>query len=220
MNQQAIVIGLGQYGMALARALSKQGVEVLAVDLDADRVQAAATFCEALAADAMDERTLERLNPAKRDLAVVAIGDEAREASIMATALLRQLGAKRIIARATDDLHDRVLRQVGAHEVVHPERSAGERLAQSIAHKGLLDSFQLGDDLEVAELAVLPIWVGRPLKELDLPERLRLNVVAIRRLQAGRGKVLAPNANQPLVEGDILVTVGPPRAASRAMGSN
>lgn len=127
MKKQAIVIGLGQFGMSVARALSERGVDVLAVDIAEERVRVAAGFAaEAACFDAMDTDALARTSPERREVCICAIGDEAKEASIICTALLRQMGAPRVIARANDDLHERILKLVGAHQVVNPERAFGE----------------------------------------------------------------------------------------------
>ncbi|MCB9665676.1 MAG: TrkA family potassium uptake protein [Alphaproteobacteria bacterium] len=213
-RQQALVIGLGQFGMAVARALVDNGVEVLAVDRRADRIQAAAAFAtNASQLDATDEAQLAELAPTSRDLVIVAIGDESREASIMVTALLRQMGTRRVLARATDDLHARILRLVGAHEVVHPERAFGERLASRLSFRGILDVLPLGADLAITELQAPQAFVGSSLKELGLPGRFQVTVVALRRQQEGAGRLLLPRADTVVQADDVLVLVGPPRAA-------
>lgn len=212
--QQAIVIGLGQFGMALSRALTHQGVEVVAVDRKASSVQLASEFCaEALAMDAMSEEDLASLHPADRDLCVCAIGDESREASIVVTALFRQLGARRIVSRATDALHERILHLVGAHEVVTPERSYGDRLAVRLAQRSVIDIQPLGAGINLTEIAAPASLLGRPLSALRLPQRFRLTVVAVRRMQAGQPVVLPATAELELQPGDVVVVVGPPGAA-------
>ena len=116
--------------MSLARALAQHGSEVLAVDTNEAHINEIAPFvADAVIMDAMDEEALASLAPSQRDTCVCAIGDDNREGSIIVTALLRQLGAPHIIARATDELHARILTLVGAHEVINPEQNYGERLA-------------------------------------------------------------------------------------------
>lgn len=214
MRTQMLVVGLGQFGMALLRALVANGAEVVGVDRRQDRVQAAAAFAtEAVRADAMDEEQLARLGPARRDVCVCAIGDESLEASILVTALLRQMGAQRVIARATTDLHARILGLVGAHEVVHPEQIVGERLAARLSYRGILDVLPLGDDLVITELTTPQVFLGRTLQELRLPNRFNVTVVAIRREVDGHGQVIMPTAELRLAPGDVLVVVSPPGAA-------
>lgn len=214
MGKQALIIGLGQFGMSLARSLASHGVEVTAVDLREDRVQAAAVFvADAMVLDAKDESALARLGPSRRSSCVVAIGDENREGSIIATALLRQMGAPYVLARATDAMHERILRLVGAHEVVNPERAEGERIAKRLAHHGVLDEIPLGDSLTITELRPPVAFVGRNLVDLALPRRFGVTIVAIHRVEDGLGKVHLPDPYDPLRADDILVVVASAGAA-------
>lgn len=207
MKTQALVIGLGQFGMSLARSLAQKEVEVLAVDRNDDLVRMAAGFAtEAARFDATDEQQLARASPERRDLSIVAIGNESREGSIICTALLRQMGARRIIARSVDPLHDRILHLVGAHEVVNPEQAFGERFAAHLLYAGVIDEIRLGKDLSITELRVPRAFVGRTLVDLQLPTRYRLTVIALRRDVVD--DVIIPNPTEPLGEGDILVVVG------------
>lgn len=206
MSRQAIVIGLGQFGLALAGSLRRKGVEVLAVDVDEERVRAAASVVEeAVRFDSTDEAALARTNPARRDLCVCAIGAEAREASIITTALLRQMGASRVVARASDPLHERILRLVGAHEVVNPEQAFGERYATRLMYSAVLDEIELGEDLVITELHPPPSFVGRSLASLELPRRYGLTVIAVRR--AATTAVDLPDPKRALEAEDLLVVV-------------
>jgi len=219
MRRQVMVIGLGQFGMALAEALSHRGVDVLAVDSDPRLVQEASTFvAQAAAFDATDEDALARTEPTTRDVAVCAIGPVAREASILVTALLRQMGARRIIARAADDLHERILKLVGAHETVNPERAYGERLASRLAFSGLVDEVALGEDLMITEVRIPPVFVGRNLVELTLPKRFNVTLIAVRHAtEEGRGDLRLPSPREALSDGDILVLVGRPGAVTEML---
>jgi trk system potassium uptake protein TrkA len=214
MKKQAIVIGLGYFGTSLARALTERDVEVLAVDRRADRVQEVASFVtEAVRFDTTDEAALAQTAPDRRDICVCAIGDESKESSIICTALLRQMGARRIIARANDALHERILRLVGAHEVVNPEREYGQRLANRLCYEQILGEMPLGEDLVITEIMVPESFVGRTLIELGLPRKHGLTVVALRRGHA----VSQPDPKQPLLAGDIAIVVARPGAVQRMM---
>ncbi len=219
MQKQVLVIGLGQFGMSLARALAHRGMEVLAADREPRLVQDVAPFvARALVLDATDEEELSGVEPARRDHAICAVGPESREASIICTALLRQLGAPHIIARATDPLHERILRLVGAHEVLNPERAFGERLAARLAFGHVMDEVPLGADLIITEIRAPALLVGRSLVQLGLPRRFGLNVVAIRRTSTdGRGTLLLPRPDDPIQPDDILVLVGRPGAAGELL---
>jgi trk system potassium uptake protein len=209
MKKQAVVIGLGQFGMALAQSLSARGVDVMAIDTKEERVRTAATFtADAICFDGTDEVALAQTSPQRRDVCVCAIGDESRESSIIVTALLRQMGAPLVVARATDPLHERILRLVGAHQVVNPERAFGERLATRLMHTGVIEEVPLGEDLLITEIEVPQTCIGRTLEELALPRKHAMTVIAIR--SRATQAVTLPESKQRLERGDILIVVGRP----------
>lgn len=206
MSKQAIVVGLGQFGSALSRSLTARGVEVLAIDTREDLVRAVAPdVSEALSMDATDEPSLASLAPARRDLCVVAIGEESRESSIICTALLRQMGAPRVIVRAMDSIHERILRLVGAHDVVNPEREFGERLASRIMFERVVGELPLGNDLLLTEMSLPAAFAGHTLSELGLPRRFGVTVLLIRR--AGKSPIVMPEPEERLQPEDIIVVV-------------
>lgn len=206
MSEQALVIGLGQFGMAVARSLVERGAEVLAVDRRRNLVDLAADFVtEAVALDATDEDALHQLQPAKRDFTICAIGDDSREASIICTALLRQMGTPRIIARANNPLHQRILHLVGAHQVVNPEEEFGKRLANRLLFKHVVNEMPLGNNLHMTELRVPAGFAGKSLVELQLPKKYGVTVVAVQR--GGTKDVVQPDAEASLQTSDILIVV-------------
>lgn len=208
MSRQTLVIGLGQFGMSLARALAQHGSDVLAVDIREDHINDIAPHVtDAVLMDAMDEEALASLAPAQRDVSVCAIGDDNREGSIIVTALLRQLGAPHIIARATDELHTRILKLVGAHEVIHPERNYGERLAIRLAWRNVVNVLPLGGNLALTEIAAPESFWGRTLAELNLPKRFRVTVSAVRHEAETDVEAAIPDPHKPLSRGDILMLV-------------
>jgi len=214
--KQAIVIGLGQFGMSLSRALTEEGVEVIAVDSRPGRVQEASAFvAQAMTFDATDEEALAGLAPGRRDIGVCAIGDEAREASIIVTALLRQLGTPRVVARASDDLHGRILSLVGAHEVINPERAFGERYARRLVHAGIIEEIPLGRALVVSEVKVRPVMVGRTLPDLTLHKHFGITVLGLQTIEDGKETLILPDPRRPLTEHDTLIVVGRPGAARK-----
>jgi len=214
MAQQIMIIGMGQFGMALARALVKKGVEVLAVDSNKSLVDDAATFAtEALVVDATDEAELARLDPNKRDAVVCAIGDDSKESSIICTALLRQLGAPFIIARANSKTHQRILHLVGAHQVVNPEQEFGQRFAHRILLRNVIADTSIADGLQLTELRIQPGMIGKDLVELALPKRFGVMVVAIRR--NGVQETFLPSPHEKLRENDVLVVVSSETAITK-----
>ncbi|GAB6145695.1 potassium channel family protein [Desulfocicer niacini] len=206
MIQQILIIGLGQFGMSLARTLSQKGAEVMAVDPQKPLVQEASVFVtEALAMDATDEVELARLHPEKRDAVVCAIGDDSKEQSIICTALLRQMGAPFIVARANDKMHQRILHLVGAHKIVNPEQEFGMRFANRLLYRHVIADTAIGEDLNLTEIRIQPSMVGKNLIELALPRRFGILVAAIRRGSPDR--IIQPSPHEPLQAEDNLMIV-------------
>jgi trk system potassium uptake protein TrkA len=207
------VIGLGIFGRAVVLSLKAAGESVLAIDSNQDEVDRMASELDAVVrADATDEEALRELRIERFGCAVVAIGAESMEASILVTALLRQFGVPQIVARSLSILHGRVLRAVGAHQVVSPEWEMGQRLARQLAQPSVLERFDLGDEVEVAELEVPRAFVGHTLVELEVRRRFGVSVGAIRRMD----RVLAMlEGGERLKEGDILVVIGPGAAIAK-----
>lgn len=214
MPQQILIIGLGHFGMSLARTLSEKGAEVLAVDVNKHLVAEAATFVtEAVVLDATNEDELARLEPSRRDVAVCAIGDDSRESSIICTALLRQMGAPVIIARANNKVHHRILQLVGAHQVINPEQEFGKRFANRVLYRHFIADTPLGEDLHLTEIHTQASMVGKTLVELALPKRFGVTVVGIRR--EAKGNVVQPSVNEPLKADDNLLIVSNEAAIPR-----
>ncbi len=207
------VIGLGRFGWSLATALARSGQSVLAVDRNPETVQAIAPEIDAsVCCDTTDEAALGELHLERTTSTIVAIGAEAKEASILTTALLRQAGVPRIVGRAVSDLHARVLLAVGAHEVVNPEKEMGARVARRLARPSILEQVPLGDDADLAEVEVPEAFVGKTLVDLDVRRRFDVSVVAVRRGGRVISNVLGLG---PLESGDVLVVIGAPAAVGR-----
>jgi trk system potassium uptake protein TrkA len=212
MAQQILIIGLGQFGMALAHALSEKGAEVLAVDRNRGKVEEASEFvAEAVAIDATDETELLRLQPAQRDAVVCAIGDSNKEASIICTALLRQMGVRHIISRANDKVHKRILQLVGAHEIITPELEFGKRFAAKMLYRNILADTTLGEDLLLTELCPPASMIGKNLIQLELPKKFDVIVAAIRR----GDKLQRPDPMEKLTADDRLIIVSSEEAIAR-----
>ena len=202
------MVGLGMFGRSIARELTNLKFEVLGVDLDESRTQdAESELSQTIAVDATDEAELTKLGPERRDVSVCAIGEESRDASIVCTALLRSLGSPRVVARSFDPTHERILRMVGAHDVVNPEREFGMRVANRLAMRGVLDSVPLGHGLEISEVHMPRAFVGKSLRELKIRERFGVVVAAVRRTTDGEEALTLPDPGDHLEGRDVLVLV-------------
>ena len=206
-----LIIGAGRFGSAVAETLDAAGHEVVVVDRDEDAITRLMTdVTQAVVLDATEERSLRELGASNFDAVVVAIGDDL-EASVLATAAAKDAGAQHLVAKAQTALAERILRRVGADEVVRPERDMGVRLAQHLMTPSLVDAFALGDAYAVMEVEATAALAGR-LDELRLPNRFGVQVIAIGR--AGDLSV-SPGAEEVVAAGDRLVVVGANAAIER-----
>lgn len=208
MAKQTLIVGLGQFGSPLAQAMTQHGSEVIAIDTNKQLVENIAPFvAEALVMDAMDEEALASLAPAQRDICICAIGEDNREASIIVTALLKQMGAPYIIAKATNSLHARILSMVGANEVLSPERDYSERLAVRLAWRHVINVLPLDGNLVLTEIEAPESFWGQTLMDLSLPKRFSVIVSAIRQQTKDGAEASIPDPRKPLKRGDILMLV-------------
>lgn len=201
MSIQVLIIGLGQFGMSLAKTLSQKGAEVIATDINKELVDEASNFLDdAICLDATDEVSISKLCPKERDVVICAIG--VREASILTTALLRQLGCENIVARATDKIHERILKAVGAKTVINPDLEYGKKFAYKIMFQNVIAD-EASNDIQLLEINVQPFMIGKTLIELMLPNKYGIIVAAVK-----KGNSLSrPFPNQKLLKEDKLLLV-------------
>ncbi|NMB12726.1 MAG: TrkA family potassium uptake protein [Firmicutes bacterium] len=201
---QYVVIGLGRFGTSVAQTLYQMGCEVLAIDSDEEKVQAMANIVtHAVQADATDESAMRALGLRNFDVAIVSIGDI--QASILATLVLKEMGIKRLVAKALSELHGRVLEKIGADRVIYPERDMGMRVAHNLVSGSIVDYVELAPGYSIIEVAAHGEYTGRSLKNLDLRARYGVSIMAIKR---GNQVIVAPGANDYIESGDTLIAIG------------
>ena len=172
MKGQILIIGLGQFGMALTKTLFKKGYEVIAVDIDQKLVNEASNFAtDAICLDAIDEISLSKLSPKNRDLIICSIGT--RDPSILTVALLKQMGCENIIARASETIHARILKAIGAKFVINPEYEYGKKLASKLLFKSIFMDNILGE-IDFMEIPIKSFEVDKNIIKLNLPDKLKV----------------------------------------------
>ena len=204
-KKQFAVIGMGRFGSSVARAISDMGFEVLAIDSDEGRVQDIVNIVtHAVSADSTDEEALKALGIRNFDVVVVSIGQDI-QSSILTTLILKDLGVPRIIVKAQNELHGKVLNKIGADKVIYPERDMGLRVAHHLVSPNIMDFIELSSDHSIIEMQAAPQMVGKNLKELDVRAKFGCNVMAIK----NNGKMnISPNADDGIKSDDILIIVG------------
>ncbi|WP_256759830.1 TrkA family potassium uptake protein [Cohnella sp. WQ 127256] len=202
---QFVIIGLGRFGSNLGRELIKLGYEVLGVDRDEEKVQELSNvLTHTVVADATEEEVLRSIGARNFDCGVVAIGDDI-QASILATILLKDLGVKKVVAKAVSDLHGRVLERVGVDRIIYPERDMGIRVAHQLVSPNLLDFIELSKQYTIAELSVPQCLSGKSLDDVNPRGRFGCSIVAINKPD---GIIIAPVAKDVLLVNDVMVVIG------------
>ena len=207
------IIGAGRFGMALAESLANAGAEVVLIDRNRPAMQMAGEFATALQGDATQPHVLEEAGFGECDVVVVAIGSN-MEASVMATANCKELGVPNVVAKATSELHGKILRRLGADSVIYPDRDSAHRLAMSIANHNVIDFFEVSEGYSIAEIATPEDIRGKTLAEADLRKRTGVTVLCIRRPAADAKKprkVIVPQADDVLNADDRLIVFGETR---------
>ncbi|WP_064092387.1 potassium channel family protein [Rossellomorea aquimaris] len=212
MKKEFVVIGLGRFGGSIVRSLSEQGMEVMAIDQDEDKVNEFSSIAShAVVADSTDESVLKSLGIRNFDHVIVAIGDDI-QSSILTTLMLKEIGAKNITVKAQNDYHEKVLRKIGANQVVHPERDMGRRIAHNIVSNNVLDYLELSDEHSIVEIVANDHLSGNTLIQLDIRAQYGINIVAIKR---DRDIIVSPQADEQIREGDVLIVIGADSDISR-----
>ena len=204
-KKQYIVFGAGRFGSALAKKLCELGHEVLAVDSEEERVAAIAPYVtNAIQVGSTDEESMRSLGIRNFDAAVVAIGDDLHH-SILMTIMCKEMGAKYLIAKASDAMHAKVLLKLGVDRVVFPERDMGERIAHSLINPHVLDLINLRSDYLIAYITCPVDWLKRSIKEIDIRRKYSVSVLAIYRRD---DMLMDLRAETVFEEGDSLLVLG------------
>ncbi len=203
-KKQFIVVGLGRFGTAIAETLCQDGYEVLGVDRRMDVVEDLRdTLTHTVQMDAMDQDALSALGIPDFDVAFVTMGSDIRASGTIVMSL-KELGCQRVIAKAQDEFHGRMLEKLGADQVLFPERDMGRRVAHNLVSGDIIDFLELSSEYSMAEIRPKPEWVDKTLMSLAMRSKLGINVVAIR---TGEDLNAMPMPDTVLREEDVLLVV-------------
>ena len=205
MEKQYAVLGMGSFGESVALTLENMGCDVLVMDDSYEKIQDISDKVSyAMKADVSDPDALQALGGKNLDSVVVAVSENL-EAGIMATMLCKEMGIPLVVAKAKNKLQGAILKRVGADRIVYPEIEMGSRVAKSLVSREFMDWIELSNDYSMVEIAVPDKWVGRTLVDINVRERLGINVVGI----IINGKIdVTLDPQKPLPEGGILIVIG------------
>jgi trk system potassium uptake protein TrkA len=212
------VIGLGNFGFHVASTLYDQGHEVMAIDSEKEKVQAVKDNCSyAILGDAASKDFLDAQGLSEMDAVILATGERSHLSTLM-TLYLKELKVPRIIVKAIDDDHGRILEKVGATEVIYPEKDMARRIAHSLSSPNLLEFIPLAEDYSLSETAPPRHFIGKTLIDLDLRQRYHVTVIAIKDVITDQF-IVAPQPMHTIKDSDVLVLIGKTEDVKKALNS-
>ena len=198
------VIGLGQFGRSIVEELVENGRDVIAIDSDKEAVaRLSGILSTCFIADSTDEVALKELGIKDVDAAIVAFGSN-KEASVLTTVVLRELGVKQIIVRVDDDYYAPIIKKLGATEIISPQKAAGIALANRLGNIDYRDFYKLDDKYSIISILINPSFVPETLVELNPKVKYGVNIVLIAR----NGRSFVPGGNDTLLPDDTCFVVG------------
>jgi trk system potassium uptake protein len=205
--KRIVVIGLGNFGSSVAEGLFRKGHEVIALDRGEEAVDRMVhRVSRAVRGDGTDLAVLREAGARKADVGIVSTGDDLT-ASILAVLALRDLGVSDIHVKVVSDAHARVVDKLGVTATIFPERDSGNRLAESLASRGILNHVPLGAGFSLREMAVPEPWIGETLRSLNLRQKHRVAVVAVHDMLTD-AVVAVPDPDARLKDSDTLFISG------------
>ncbi|HET7361806.1 MAG TPA: TrkA family potassium uptake protein [Salinimicrobium sp.] len=225
-----VILGLGNFGMSLAVHLAETGNEVVAGDIDLEKVDTIKDkVAHAVAFDATNEKAYQVLPLKNTDIVIVAIGEK-NGVNIKATAIIKKITEGRVFARSSSAIEDTILKAMGVDQIIHPEQEYAERLTKKINLKGSIDNFDIDNDSSVSEVPIFDGLIGKTIIESDFRKRFNLNIITILRKkkvpdligrsEQGLKDIGMLNRETTFKEGDVLVVFGANKAIEKYLKEN
>ncbi|MCE5330019.1 TrkA family potassium uptake protein [bacterium] len=207
MKRSFLIIGLGRFGINIARTLTKEGHSVLGIDNNENVIQKFSFEIDnVMKLDSTDSEALDSIGIPEFEAVVICIGEKYIQNSILATLLVKEKGAKRIIAKAGTKVQGKVLSKVGADTVIFPEKEMGERVGKILSSNNIIDYIELSSDVTILELKTPGQMIGRDLIELNLRKKYGVTIISVK---DSEGNVKTPpDVNYKFTAEDILTLIG------------
>jgi len=207
MKKQFLVIGLGRFGASVAWTLTEAGHSVVGLDQSEERIQRVSEqIADVIKCDATDADILESMGISDYEAVIVCIGEKYIQNSILVTLLLKEKGAKKIIAKAGTKTQGRVLSKVGADIIAYPEKDMGERVAKSLVSSNIIDFLRVSSDVSIIEIPTPEMMVGKNLIELNLRKKYGVTIIS---LKNKKNEIIAPpDINYRFQKDDVLTLIG------------
>lgn len=207
-----LVIGLGRFGRHMAKKFSEQNNDVMAIDINEERINnVLSVVTNALIGDATNEQFMEMIGVRDFDLCVVAIGDNF-QSSLETTALLKDLGAKFVLARASRDVHAKFLLRNGADDVIYTEKETAERLAVKYGSDNIFNYIELNDEYSIYEIAVPSSWLNKSILKVNVRSKYGISILATKQ---GNNIYPLPKPEHVFTDSESLMILGKNEDVSR-----
>ncbi len=203
--KQYVVIGLGKFGFHVAKGLGQQGVSVIGIDEDEEHIREVSEFIEdAIMLDSTDKHALEEAGVRDADVAIVSIGEDI-EASILTVMALKELNVKTIIAKATTQVHGKILSKIGANSIIYPEKQVAKKLVKNLVEHMNYETIDLSITMKIAKLMVPSFWIGTSILSNSFEEQYNVKPIAYKHQGVWHTKF---ESDDILEDGDIVVVLG------------
>ena len=205
-----LVIGMGRFGSAVATELHNMKHDVLVVDNHEENITDIVNHVtDVIIGDVKDETVLRSLGVKNFDCVIVSIAD-AMEDSILATIMLKEMGAEKIVCKAQNEWHSKILSQIGADKIIRPEYDMGKRVAHSLVQKNIIDYLDLSPDYSILEMTTPVNWIDKSISKIDLRRKYGVTLISVRNTETDVVN-FSPNADTVLCKCDILTVLGSKR---------
>lgn len=219
MSRKFAVIGLGDFGMSVATSLAEKGAEVLAIDQDMEvieEIKDKVTYAARM--DSTDEKALRSLGIDKVDAAIISIGTHFED-TVLSSVLLLQMGVKKVVARASSKIQEKILKKLGVHQVIAPEFEIAKRVANNLINEDILDYIPLDENYNIVQVLAPKLFIGKTLQELDLRIKYNVNLITIKRSYVVKSEDTGekitreriygvPTSSTVIENGDVLILLG------------
>lgn len=207
MKKRYCVIGLGNFGFHVVKNLYKQGMEVIAIDVDKEKVQKVQDCSSyAILGDAAKKEFLLAQGIGEMDAVVVSTGERSHLSTLI-TLYLKEMKVPRILVKAVSEDHGRILERVGATEVIYPEKDMAAKTARALASPNIMDFIPLAEEYSISEVDPPAHFIGKNLIELDLRKKFQVTVIAVKDMISDQF-IAVPRPDYVIKDSDLLILIG------------
>ncbi|GGM28353.1 potassium transporter Trk [Paraliobacillus quinghaiensis] len=212
-KKEFVVMGLGRFGGSMCKELVNEGVNVMAIDKDQERVQKYEDVASHVATlDAMDKESLKSVGISNFDVAIISFGGDL-ESSILVTMLLKEMNVKQIWVKARNEYHQKILEKIGADKIIHPERDMARRIAHHITSDKIVDYIELSNKHSIIEVVASDKIIGKTIANLKVQQKFKCKVIAIKKDEETVSMI--PSDDVEIERGDILIVMGDNKKLNR-----